>query len=89
MGGLFKSVDDAALSRGVFRVNESFVKSNLEGRIGEEERVLMKTFIEQTVVVPTEGRAIDGKAPVLCLYYHVAPIVVRVVNEIYIICRQR
>lgn len=43
--GLIKS----AVGRGVFRVDESFVMSNLEGRIGDEERELMKTFIEQSL----------------------------------------
>jgi ubiquitin len=43
--GLIKN----ALGRGVFRVDESFVMSNLEGRIGDEERELMKIFIEQSL----------------------------------------
>lgn len=49
--GLIKS----ALGRGVFRVDESFVMSNLEGRIGDEERELMKTFIDQSLGLADGG----------------------------------
>ena len=57
-GGLIRRVVDGALGRGVFRVDESFVMSNLGGGIGEEERELMKAFIKQSLGVDGE----DGGA---------------------------
>lgn len=93
-GGLIRRAVDGALGRGVFRVDESFVMSNLGGSIGEEERELMKAFIEQSLGRGVDGEdggatargevetkknvAIDGTAPVLGAYYRIAPLPRRV-----------
>ncbi|KAL3810073.1 hypothetical protein ACHAXA_011806 [Cyclostephanos tholiformis] len=82
-GGIIKRAVDGALGRGVFRVSESFVMSNLEGSIGEEERELMKAFIEQSHGVvdgeaEAETTAIDGVTPVLGAYYRISHIPRRV-----------
>ena len=72
-----------ALGKDVFRVDESFVKSNLKG-ISEEERELMNMFVEQSVggntdegddkEVIEEEAPIDGKATVLGAYYRIGAI---------------
>lgn len=81
-GGSVKSVFQKVLGKGVFRVDESFVKSNLKG-ITEEERELMNMFIEQSlgrtdneddVVGEDNVSVIDGKAPALGAYYRIAPL---------------
>lgn len=80
-GGAVKYSVEKALGRGVFRVDESFVKSNLKG-ITEEERELMNTFIEQSLdqtddedgAEEVESAVIDGTAPVLGAYYRIAPL---------------
>lgn len=72
---------DKALGKGMFRVDESFVKANLKG-ISAEDRELMQLFIDQSLgrtetdekkeaveEVPT-----DGKAPVLGAYYRIGPV---------------
>ena len=71
------------LSKDVFRVDSSFVKSNLKG-ISEEERELMNMFIEQSFggnsdedddkEVIEEEAPIDGKATVLGAYYRIGDI---------------
>lgn len=77
-----KSVVEKALGKGVFLVDESFVKSNLKG-ITEEERELMNMFIEQSLGhadsdgesgEEEEAAAVDGTAPVLGAYYRIAPL---------------
>jgi ubiquitin len=81
-GGLIRRAIDGVRGRRVFRVDESFVMSNLEGSIGEEERELMRTFIEQSRgVVDGEGEtttttttSLDGTAPVLGAYYRISNI---------------
>jgi len=79
-GGVVKSVVEKALGRGAFRVDESFVKSNLKG-ITEEERELMNMFIEQSLgrtnsdgdnSEEEEASVTDGRAPVLAAYYRIA-----------------
>lgn len=81
-GGGAKSVLEGALGRGVFRVDESFVESNLRG-VTDEERELMKAFIEQSLGTDDEGgdrdaatgTSADGDAaPVLGAYYRIAPL---------------
>mmetsp|Transcript_34905 Transcript_34905/g.74461 ORF Transcript_34905/g.74461 Transcript_34905/m.74461 type:complete len:287 (-) Transcript_34905:265-1125(-) len=82
-GGVVKGAIEKALGRGVFRVDESFVKSNLKG-ITEEERELMETFIRQSLgrdaeddengVREVDPTVADGTAPVLGAYYRIAPI---------------
>mmetsp|Transcript_24747 Transcript_24747/g.40560 ORF Transcript_24747/g.40560 Transcript_24747/m.40560 type:complete len:286 (+) Transcript_24747:85-942(+) len=81
-GGGVKSVVEKALGRGVFRVDEAFVKSNLKG-ITEEERELMNMFIDQSLgrtnsdedsAEEVETAVIDGTAPVLGAYYRIAPL---------------
>lgn len=79
-GGL-KNILDKALGKGAFRVDESFVTSNLTG-ITEQERELMNMFIAQSSGKTTneEGEevstdpapVIDGTAPVLGAYYRIA-----------------
>ncbi|KAL7543922.1 hypothetical protein ACHAXR_013301 [Thalassiosira sp. AJA248-18] len=67
--------------RGVFPVDESFVKSNLKG-LSEDERELMNTFIEQSLGINDDSKdeanveeaPIDGTAPVLAAYYRIAPL---------------
>ncbi|KAL3788861.1 hypothetical protein ACHAW5_009218 [Stephanodiscus triporus] len=63
-GGLVGRAMDRALGRGAFRVDESFVMSNLEGSVGEEERELMKAFVEQSLGRggDDDGGASGGKA---------------------------
>jgi ubiquitin len=81
-GGPIRRAIDSVRGRGVFRVDESFVMSNLEGSIGEEERELMRTFIEQSRgIVDGEGGGtatattdLDGTAPVLGAYYRISGI---------------
>jgi ubiquitin len=79
-GGL-KNILDKALGKGAFRVDESFVTSNLTG-ITEQERELMNMFIAQSSGKTTneEGEEVstdpapvtDGTAPVLGAYYRIA-----------------
>jgi ubiquitin len=93
-GSLVRRAADFALRRRVFRVDESFVMSNLGGGVGEEERELMKAFIEQSLGRGVDGddggaaagggadtatkTAIDGTVPVLGAYYRIAPLPRRV-----------
>mmetsp|Transcript_21059 Transcript_21059/g.45651 ORF Transcript_21059/g.45651 Transcript_21059/m.45651 type:complete len:287 (+) Transcript_21059:100-960(+) len=81
-GGGVKSAVEKALGRGVFQVDESFVKSNLKG-ISPEERELMNMFIEESLgrtntdedgAEEVETVATDGTAPVLGAYYRIAPL---------------
>lgn len=81
-GRAVKSAAEKPHGRGVFRVDESFVKSNLKG-ITEEERELMNMFIEQSLggadgeedgAEEVETTVIDGTAPVLGAYYRIAPL---------------
>lgn len=81
-GGGVKGALERALGRGVFRVSESFVNSNLEG-ITDDERELMNTFVRQSLGRTEEGEeeeegeappAVDGAAPVLGAYYRIAPL---------------
>lgn len=81
-GGGVKNLVESALGRGVFRVDESFVKANLKG-ITEEERELMNMFIEQSLGIDDEKDDsveenvevdLDGKAPVLGAYYRIGPL---------------
>jgi len=82
-GGGVKSAFEKALGKGVFRVDESFVKSNLKGTT-EEERELMNMFIDQSLgrTNSEENEAeevetaavVDGVAPVLGAYYRIAPL---------------
>lgn len=80
-GGI-KSLLDKALGKGVFRVDESFVKANLQG-ISEEDRELMQLFIKQStenIAESDDKKGIqeepltDGTAPVLGAYYRIAPV---------------
>ena len=94
-GGLLKSLVDGALGRGVFRVDESFVNSNLKGVISDEERELMNMFIEQslgrddstTATATTAEDAVDnsavmdGTAPVLGAYYRISDLPRRVCDN--------
>ena len=77
-GGAVKNLVEKALGRGVFRVDETFVKSNL--KMSEEERELMNLFIEQSLGLTEEKNAAeaeakviatDGRAPVLAAYYRI------------------
>lgn len=79
-GGSVKSVVENALGKGVFRVDESFVQSNMKG-ISEEERDLMNMFIEQSLGINDDKDddaeeiqevAVDGTAPVLGAYYRIS-----------------
>ncbi|KAL9181599.1 hypothetical protein ACHAXT_010404 [Thalassiosira profunda] len=79
-GGGAKTVVERALGRGVFEVDESFVKSNLKG-ITEEEQELMQLFVEQSRGTSDEkdGEAaeeapIDGQSPALGAYYRIGPL---------------
>jgi len=77
------SILKKALGNNVFRVDESFVKSNLKG-ISEEERELMNMFIEHSFGSNSdedddkedieEEAPIDGKATVLGAYYRIGAI---------------
>jgi len=86
-GGGVKGLVESALGKGAFRVDESFVRSNLKG-ITAEERELMNMFIEQSLgrsgankeedgaaaEVQAEAAAeatIDGTAPALGAYYRI------------------
>jgi len=80
-GGV-KGIIEKALGKGVFRVDESFVQSNLSG-ITAEERELMNMFIDQSLGrVETDGEqdaavqeaapVTDGTAPVLGAYYRIS-----------------
>jgi len=77
-GGL-KSIVEKALGKGVFAVDESFVKANLSD-ITDEERELMKMFIDQSLGHSSEvdndelEEIPDGTAPVLGAYYRIAPL---------------
>ncbi|KAL7549327.1 hypothetical protein ACHAWF_012598 [Thalassiosira exigua] len=87
-GGGVKGAMDKALGRGVFRVDESFVKSNLKG-ITEEERELMNMFIQQSLGVEDgkddkdekEEASIDGTATALGAYYRIGPLPRRVCDN--------
>jgi len=80
-GGGVKSVVEKALGRGVFKVDELFVKANLEG-VSPEEQELMNTFIAQSLSLTDTDEdgtgeveavaAIDGNAPVLGAYYRIS-----------------
>jgi len=75
-GGAVKSVVEKALGRGVFQVDESFVRSNLKG-MSDEERELMNMFINQSLGLSEEEAevkptATDGRAPVLAAYYRIS-----------------
>lgn len=77
------SILSKALGKDVFRVDESFVQSNLKG-ISEEEREFMNMFVEQSFggntdegddkEVIEEEAPIDGKATVLGAYYRIGAI---------------
>jgi len=79
-GGGAHSTLKKALGTGAFRVDESFVKSNLKG-ITEEESELMDMFIEQSLGDTTsdgdrteeeETAIVNGAPPVLGAYYRIA-----------------
>jgi hypothetical protein len=69
------------MGKGVFRVDESFVQSNLKD-ISAEDRELMQLFIDQSLGRTEESdektvqvdNPIDGKAPVLGAYYRIGPV---------------
>lgn len=79
-GGI-KSLFDRALGKGVFQVDESFVKSNLKD-VSAEDRELMQLFIDQSQgrTEESEGNALqedtptDGKSTVLGAYYRIGPV---------------
>mmetsp|Transcript_22294 Transcript_22294/g.54010 ORF Transcript_22294/g.54010 Transcript_22294/m.54010 type:complete len:291 (-) Transcript_22294:288-1160(-) len=84
-GGVVRGAVEKMIGRGAFRVDESFVRSNLKG-ISSEERELMNMFIEQSLgrdddedgkeeaAEMAAADAIDGTAPVLGAYYRIAPL---------------
>ena len=83
-GGGLSGILEKALGKDVFRVDESFVKSNLKD-ISDEEKELMDMFIEQSLglvneedekkkVQKEEETPVDGIAPVLGAYYRIGPI---------------
>ena len=84
-GGGGGGILEKALGKDVFRVDESFVKSNLKG-ISDEEKELMNMFIEQSLgiakdeedekkkVEEQDETPIDGIAPVLGAYYRIGPL---------------
>lgn len=91
-GGGVKRLVDGVLGRGVFRVDESFVDSNLKGVITPEERELMNMFIEQSLgrdnddkvssTEEAENTGVDiGMAPVLGAYYRISPVPRRVCDS--------
>lgn len=86
-GGIVQSLVDSVLGRGVFRVDESFVNTNLKGVVSDEERKLMNMFIEQSLgtgdnntedAVETVTESMDGKAPVIGAYYRISALPRRV-----------
>ncbi len=91
-GGVAKSLVDSALGRGVFRVDESFVNSNLKGVISDEERDLMNMFIAQSLgtgdsatatedaIKPTSA-IMDGRASVLGAYYRISALPRRICDD--------
>lgn len=93
-GGGINRLVDSALGRGVFRVDETFVNSNLKGVISDEERELMNMFIEQSrggdsstttpssdYVIDKSAVITDGKSPVLGAYYRISSLPRRVCDN--------
>jgi hypothetical protein len=80
-GGI-KHLINKALGKGVYRVDNCFVQSNLKD-ISPEDRELMQRFIDQSLgrveesddkEVVEEDTPVDGKSPVLGAYYRIGPV---------------